>query len=146
MPVAAPAAASPEDQASALAARLRGEEGTVDDAIEPPRPGATAAQLTDEADGQYRSGRLFDAVVTYRQALMLDANCQICPLRIETINKEIKQKVEQNFTDGMSYQTSLQYQEAQRAFNTVMELTKPGSALYVQAEQAYKEVTAAMAR
>ena len=145
-PDAVPAEVSSEDQARILAAKLRGEDGTGEDTIEPPRPGATAAQLTDEADGQYRSGRLFDAVVTYRQALILDSNCQICPLRIETINKEIKQKVEQNFTDGMSYQTSLQYQEAQRAFSTVMELTKPGSALYLQAEESYKEVTAAMQR
>ncbi len=146
VPESVPEVVSTEERARVLAAKLRGEDGTVEDTIEPPRQGVTAAQLTDEADGQYRSGRLFDAVVTYRQALMLDSNCQICPLRIETINKEIKKKVQQNFNDGMSYQISLQYQEAQRAFSTVMELTKPGSALYTQAEQSYKEVTAAMQR
>lgn len=137
---------SSEEQARILAARLRGDPVTEDDSIEPPREGATASQLTDEADGQYRSGRLFDAVVTYKQALMLDSDCQICPLRIETITKEIEQKVQQNFNDGLSYKASLQYQEAQRSFSTVMELTKPGSKLHLEAQQSYKEITTAMQR
>ncbi len=119
---------------------------TDDDSVASPREGVTAAQLADEADGQYRSGRLSDAVVTYKQALMLNSDCQICPLRIETINKEIKRKVLQNFSDGLRYQATLQYQEAQQSFSAVMELTKPSSVLHLQAQQAYKEVTAAMQR
>jgi hypothetical protein len=129
--------------ASQLAGRISGG-GRSGNEIPPPPAGATSQDLTAKADGLLNSQRLFDALVVYRQALQLDPECQICPLRIESISAKIEQDVQRSFSDGLRYQSSRQFREAERAFQTVLKLTKPGSEMFLQAEEGLKQIQDAM--
>jgi len=129
--------------ASKLRSRIVSDGKTTGDVPDPP-PGLTAKDLTDKADGLYQSQRWFDALVTYKQAMKLSPECQICPLRIETITRRIAEDVEQNYSDGLTYQASRQYREAARSFQTVLQLAEPGSELFLQAEEGLKQVQEAM--
>jgi len=145
----APAPAGPEEPSAAglTASQLAGQiagGGKPDDEVPPPPAGATAQDLTAKADGLLNSQRLFDALVVYKQALQLDPECQICPLRIESISTKIERDVQRSFSDGLRYQSSRQFREAERAFQTVLKLTKPGSEMFLQAEEGLKQIQDAM--
>ena len=129
--------------ASQLARQVSGG-GRSDSEIPPPPAGASAQDLTAKADGLLNSQRLFDALVVYKQALQLDPECQICPLRIESISTKIERDVQRSFSDGLRYQSSRQFREAERAFQTVLKLTEPGSEMFLQAEEGLKQIREAM--
>jgi len=129
--------------ASQLANSISGG-GNSDREVPPPPAGTTAQELTAKADGLLNSQRLFDALVVYKQALQLDPECQICPLRIESISTKIERDVQRSFSDGLRYQSSRQFREAERAFQTVLKLTKPGSEMFLQAEEGLKQIQDAM--
>ncbi len=146
---AAPPPTEPEVQTSvgSTAAQLAGQisgGGRSSNEIPAPPAGATAQKLTAKADGLLNSQRLFDALVAYKQALQLDPECQICPLRIESISTKIERDVQRSFSDGLRYQSSRQFREAERAFQTVLKLTKPGSEMFLQAEEGLKQIQDAM--
>jgi hypothetical protein len=146
---AAPASTEPDgptvtgSAATQLAGQIIGG-GRSSNEIPPPPEGATAKELTATADGLLNSQRLFDALIAYKQALQLDPECQICPLRIESISAKIEQDVQRSFSDGLRYQSSRQFREAERAFQTVLKLTKPGSEMFLQAEEGLKQIQDAM--
>ncbi len=109
--------------------------------LEPPPPnvpdppeGMGSAELVERGHIDYRSGRLHDARVAYQQALQLDPACEICGRRIDRINAELAQQIEQQLATGQRYFGELRTQEAVAAWERVLLLAPdPGHPAHVQA-------------
>lgn len=93
-----------------------------------PPEGVGAGELVDQGHGHYRAGRLRDALTHYQMALKVDQDCEICRRRIDRLNGEIADQVQENFESGLQYYQSLQYQQAINAWETVLLLEPDESA------------------
>ncbi len=85
--------------------------------------GATAAQLAAQGDDLYaRQGRLREALTAYEQALQLDPTCEICRVRTTQLPTLIFAEAEKQLDIGRQYFVSMQYTQAELAFNRVLAL------------------------
>ena len=104
--------------------------------------GASAAQLAAQADDLYaRQGKLAEALEIYEQALILDPTCEICRVRTAELPALIHAEAQKQLDIGRQYLVSMQYTQAELAFNRVLALVSdPTSSLHVQATDYLEQV------
>ena len=107
--------------------------------IPAPSAGVTGPELVERAHGFYRAGRLRDALVAYLQAKMVDANCEICDRRVERLETEIAQAIDEHFNAGLVYYNNLQYAQAVNEWETVLLLTPDQDSAVYKETSAYLE-------
>ena len=88
----------------------------------PPPEGATTKSLLEQADQFERANRPASALVAYKQAKMLDAQCAICESRINRISAQITERIGQQLDAGLQYYDSLQYMQAIGEWEAVLQL------------------------
>ena len=85
--------------------------------------GATAAQLAAQGDDLYaRQGKLREALDAYEMALQLDPTCEICRVRTKELPTRIHTEAQKQLDIGRQYLVSMQYTQAELAFNRVLAL------------------------
>ena len=136
----------PTDIFSALDDAAEGRySASMEDWPEPPE-GANLLELKAQAEDYYaRQGRLRDALAHYQMAYRVDATCELCLIRIETITKEIKEETQRQYDAGRKYYDAMQYKQAELAFEMVLQLEPdPDKQIHIQTQEYLEGVRNAM--
>ena len=96
--------------------------GTTADGCEPPPEGLGSTGLVEEGHSHYSAGRLREAICSYNHALKLDPQCEICVVRIERLQVELKEEIDRQYAEGMRNYDSLRYDQAIAAWEMVLVL------------------------
>jgi 3-hydroxyisobutyrate dehydrogenase-like beta-hydroxyacid dehydrogenase len=99
--------------------------------------------LKEKAQGLMDADRLADARIAYLQALQLDAACELCRKRADTLGADIQARATERLDAGVRALDSMQYQQAATSLEMVL-LLVPDTAdpLHVRAQEALKKAKA----
>jgi len=106
---------------------------------DPPAEGLGAQALVEEGHSHYSSGRLSEAICSYRAALVLDPDCEICLVRIDRLEDELTEEIDRQFQMGLRYYDSLRFQQAIAAWEMVLILEPDEDSAMHQRTQEYVE-------
>jgi tetratricopeptide (TPR) repeat protein len=124
----------PSSARDALAAAAGQDEAAKHAALPDAPPGASAQELVQAGHALYESGRTLDARTKYQQALKLDPGCEICTVRIERLDIEIRSAAEQQLEQASRAYDSMSFGPAIAACESVLQLApNPGDPLHIRA-------------
>jgi predicted component of type VI protein secretion system len=140
-PAAAPG--TPGTPTPSVAEALASGAGAAGPRVPPPPAGATVESLKEKAQGLMDADRLADARIAYLQALQLDAACELCRKRADTLGADIQARATERLDAGVRALDSMQYQQAATSLEMVL-LLVPDTAdpLHVRAQEALKKAKA----
>ncbi len=113
--------------------------GTTEDGCDPPAAGMSSKALVEDGHSHYSAGRLREAICSYRAALKLDSECEICMVRIERLEDELTEEIDRQFQAGLRYYDSLRYEQAINAWEMVLMLEPDEDAALHQRTKEYIE-------
>lgn len=135
-PAEAPGAggAGPSTARDALAAAVGQDEAAKRAALPDAPPGTSSDELVQAAHALYESGRTLDARTRYQMALKLDPGCEICAVRIERLDIEIRSAAEQQLDQASRAYDSMSFASAVAACESVLQLApNPSDPLHIRA-------------
>ena len=88
---------------------------------DPPK-GTSSTELVEMGHKHYNAGRLRQGLEHYQMALKLDDDCEICALRIERLTVEIDDQIAENYDAGVRAYEAMQYDQAVKLWETVLQL------------------------